>query len=110
MKKILYISIVFFITLKSFAFPDPYYIKSAAFHQGNESLVPIFKMDESFRFSFDDLIGDEADYYYKIVHCTPDWKVSDLRSEEHTSELQSRPHLVCRLLLEKKKYLVNSFF
>src|SRR5690554_7275218 len=28
---------------------------------------------------------------------------SALRSEEHTSELQSRPHLVCRLLLEKKK-------
>src|SRR3989442_8521488 len=27
------------------------------------------------------------------------------RSEEHTSELQSRPHLVCRLLLEKKKQL-----
>src|SRR5690554_346760 len=26
------------------------------------------------------------------------------RSEEHTSELQSRPHLVCRLLLEKKDY------
>src|SRR5690554_7188764 len=25
-----------------------------------------------------------------------------VRSEEHTSELQSRPHLVCRLLLEKK--------
>src|SRR5436305_15116827 len=28
---------------------------------------------------------------------------ADPRSEEHTSELQSRPHLVCRLLLEKKK-------
>src|SRR5690554_7503244 len=27
----------------------------------------------------------------------------EARSEEHTSELQSRPHLVCRLLLEKKK-------
>src|SRR2546429_2616064 len=27
-----------------------------------------------------------------------------LRSEEHTSELQSRLHLVCRLLLDKKKY------
>src|SRR2546422_7588384 len=27
----------------------------------------------------------------------------DVRSEEHTSELQSRLHLVCRLLLEKKK-------
>src|SRR5690554_7060017 len=29
------------------------------------------------------------------------------RSEEHTSELQSRPHLVCRLLLEKKKKKFN---
>src|SRR3712207_7132327 len=30
------------------------------------------------------------------------------RSEEHTSELQSRQYLVCRLLLEKKKYLLSS--
>src|SRR2546422_5008473 len=29
----------------------------------------------------------------------------EYRSEEHTSELQSRLHLVCRLLLEKKKFL-----
>src|SRR2546429_1586855 len=32
---------------------------------------------------------------------------SSRRSEEHTSELQSRLHLVCRLLLEKKKNLVH---
>src|SRR5690554_8230960 len=31
------------------------------------------------------------------------WSARSSRSEEHTSELQSRPHLVCRLLLEKKK-------
>src|SRR5690554_4535316 len=31
------------------------------------------------------------------------FQIIDVRSEEHTSELQSRPHLVCRLLLEKKK-------
>src|SRR2546422_3032798 len=31
------------------------------------------------------------------------WGTSVTRSEEHTSELQSRLHLVCRLLLEKKK-------
>src|SRR3712207_8609775 len=31
-----------------------------------------------------------------------------LRSEEHTSELQSRQYLVCRLLLEKKKYLLRA--
>src|SRR5690606_20719616 len=32
---------------------------------------------------------------------------SSSRSEEHTSELQSRENLVCRLLLEKKKYKYN---
>src|SRR3989442_9518563 len=35
-----------------------------------------------------------------LAHAVPS---VPLRSEEHTSELQSRPHLVCRLLLEKKK-------
>src|SRR3712207_8596732 len=33
--------------------------------------------------------------------------VTDPRSEEHTSELQSRQYLVCRLLLEKKKKTFN---
>src|SRR3989442_9134774 len=33
----------------------------------------------------------------------------ELRSEEHTSELQSRPHLVCRLLLEKKKKITRAY-
>src|SRR3989442_4097251 len=32
------------------------------------------------------------------------------RSEEHTSELQSRPHLVCRLLLEKKRSTCRTMF
>src|SRR2546430_6496775 len=31
------------------------------------------------------------------------WRASSVRSEEHTSELQSQSNLVCRLLLEKKK-------
>src|SRR5436309_7718522 len=34
---------------------------------------------------------------------TPRWPTRTPRSEEHTSELQSRENLVCRLLLEKKK-------
>src|SRR6266487_3017411 len=33
---------------------------------------------------------------------TPSWSTASSRSEEHTSELQSPVHLVCRLLLEKK--------
>src|SRR2546422_5536654 len=32
--------------------------------------------------------------------------IEESRSEEHTSELQSRLHLVCRLLLEKKKFAI----
>src|SRR2546429_7152767 len=34
----------------------------------------------------------------------------EARSEEHTSELQSRLHLVCRLLLEKKKYIEKMLY
>src|SRR5690554_7276439 len=46
-------------------------------------------------------------------HCLTRTRRSDqqdivTRSEEHTSELQSRPHLVCRLLLEKKKTISNN--
>src|SRR5947208_10846037 len=39
------------------------------------------------------------------VRCFIDWEFAEglSRSEEHTSELQSPDHLVCRLLLEKKK-------
>src|SRR2546422_7838595 len=43
-------------------------------------------------------LADECESTLRLVHA-----VSVSRSEEHTSELQSRLHLVCRLLLEKKK-------
>src|SRR5690554_5869041 len=58
---------------------------------------------------------DEANKTLKITYIpkeeikiSPDIKIYDVeesRSEEHTSELQSRPHLVCRLLLEKKNHI-----
>src|SRR3712207_7810801 len=37
------------------------------------------------------------------------WRDAD-RSEEHTSELQSRQYIVCRLLLEKKKQTTHSLY
>src|SRR5205809_3477516 len=43
--------------------------------------------------------GPAEETTYKVG----DLELDRLRSEEHTSELQSRLHLVCRLLLEKKK-------
>src|SRR3712207_7210038 len=40
--------------------------------------------------------------------CTPPCPTRPARSEEHTSELQSRQYLVCRLLLEKKKNITRA--
>src|SRR3989442_10324744 len=55
--------------------------------------------------------GKEGVYLVTIEHSGAStitvslYRLPRSRSEEHTSELQSRPHLVCRLLLEKKKYI-----
>src|SRR3989442_10275962 len=47
--------------------------------------------------SFKCYLNRDRKPFSRFLHCLKH------RSEEHTSELQSRPHLVCRLLLEKKK-------
>src|SRR5207249_7155710 len=44
----------------------------------------------------------------KLMHYTGQFAILSARSEEHTSELQSRFDLVCRLLLEKKKHKLHS--
>src|SRR5690606_41627755 len=51
------------------------------------------------------------EWNFPIVRLIPTFgshKLSFCRSEEHTSELQSRENLVCRLLLEKKKTLMTA--
>src|SRR5690348_18116327 len=68
------------------------------------------------------VVGDDAQAVYgfrgahsghllDLARYYPDAAVVRLerRSEEHTSELQSPVHLVCRLLLEKKKHPLNDF-
>src|SRR2546422_4738084 len=52
-----------------------------------------------------DLLGPEAtvDRSPRLAGVVGPERAGGRRSEEHTSELQSRLHLVCRLLLEKKK-------
>src|SRR5258708_21216493 len=49
--------------------------------------------------------GDQYDAYDLEILIPPGMRVRGPRSEEHTSELQSPDHLVCRLLLEKKKHI-----
>src|SRR2546422_8164708 len=53
------------------------------------------------------ILGDEEQGPPGLRHLLEDGQ-EVLRSEEHTSELQSRLHLVCRLLLEKKKKNLES--
>src|SRR5690554_7246807 len=53
--------------------------------------------------------GDRTIAVYDLGGGTFDISIIEVaRSEEHTSELQSRPHLVCRLLLEKNKMFVST--
>src|SRR3989442_10572917 len=52
-----------------------------------------------------DRLGDSGDWPCRCGRVREPALARVGRSEEHTSELQSRPHLVCRLLLEKKKYI-----
>src|SRR3989449_5439900 len=59
----------------------------------NAGEVATFGIDTANMFGFWDWVGGRYSMDSAI----------GLRSEEHTSELQSRLHLVCRLLLEKKK-------
>src|SRR5690625_6628531 len=47
--------------------------------------------------------GQNLYHLFKYLDILEDIQLEKMRSEEHTSELQSRGHLVCRLLLEKKK-------
>src|SRR5690348_18104725 len=61
-----------------------------------------------------DLLRGEREVLLGVVQTVPvlgdlaeDGITRKKRSEEHTSELQSPVHLVCRLLLEKKKKLIN---
>src|SRR2546429_882976 len=70
------------------------------FERDDARVLEAFRRGE---FDYVDAIGEvsEADFFRVIT----ERKILDklARSEEHTSELQSRLHLVCRLLLEKKK-------
>src|SRR5437773_5985113 len=51
--------------------------------------------------------GVSEEQFLQQLGQTLGWPYLDLRSEEHTSELQSHHDLVCRLLLEKKKTKTN---
>ncbi len=61
----------------------PYNIKTATFVQNGENVVPVFNLREVFQFQFDDLYGDEANYFYILTHCDYDWNESQLSKAEY---------------------------
>jgi len=61
----------------------PYNIKTVTFVQNNQNTIPVFRMNDNFQFQFDDLYGDEANYFYTLTHCDYDWKPSQLSKAEY---------------------------
>ena len=60
----------------------PYNIKTVSFVQNGQNIVPLIRLGDSFQLQFDDLYGNEANYYYLFVHCDYDWKPSQLSKNE----------------------------
>jgi hypothetical protein len=68
----------------------PYHIKTVTFVQNNENVIPVFQLGSGFQFQFDDLYGNEANYYYEIVHCDYNWKHSDIPKMEYLKGLDGQ--------------------
>ncbi|MGQ3088608.1 type IX secretion system plug protein domain-containing protein, partial [Flavobacterium sp.] len=47
----------------------PYNIKTVSLMRSSENVYPYFRLGEGFTLVFDDLFGNEANYYYSIQHC-----------------------------------------
>lgn len=64
--------------------PPPEYITTVTFRSAQfDGNLPIVLKGESIRLQFDDLYGDEADYYYRIIHCDQNWAPSPLSKTEY---------------------------
>lgn len=78
---------VFFLTLATAQVQNemvpPYNIKTVSFVRNNENVVPIFELGSTFEFQFDDLFGNEANYYYEIIHCDYNWVPSNIPKNEY---------------------------
>lgn len=61
----------------------PYNIKTVTFVQNGQNSIPLFGLNDAFQVEFDDLFGNEANYYYELIHCNYDWKPSDLSKNEY---------------------------
>lgn len=61
----------------------PFNIKAISFVQSGQNVVPVFRLNDPFQLQFDDLYGNEANYYYEIAHCDYNWNPSQLVKSEY---------------------------
>ncbi len=73
----------FFCNAQETEITPPYNIKTVSFVQNNQNVMPIFQLGDVFQFEFDDLFGNEANYYYTISLCDYNWKPSELSKNEY---------------------------
>ncbi len=63
---------------------EPEYIRTIEFKgTASQSRLPIIELGQKLQLSFDDIIGNEADYFYTIEHFNFDWTPSDLSKGEY---------------------------
>ncbi|MEQ3662454.1 MAG: DUF5103 domain-containing protein [Flavobacterium sp.] len=68
----------------------PFNIKTVAFTQNSNNITPFVKLGESFALEFDDLYGNEADYYYTITLYNYDWTESTLVKSEYLTGMDNQ--------------------
>jgi len=61
----------------------PYNIKTVSFIQNGSNVPPIFELGSPFTFQFDDLFGNEANYYFEVIHCDYNWFPTDIPKTDY---------------------------
>lgn len=68
----------------------PFNIKTVAFIQNGNVTIPMFRLGETFQLEFDDLYGNEADYYYTITQYNYDWTPTQLGKAEYLQGMDNQ--------------------
>lgn len=68
----------------------PYNIKTVAFVQNGNIMIPMFRLGDPFQLEFDDLYGNEADYYYTITQYNYDWTPTQLAKAEYLQGMDNQ--------------------
>ncbi|MCW2120244.1 DUF5103 domain-containing protein [Flavobacterium sp. 7A] len=87
---LLFVSISLFAQDEEKEIAPPFNIKTISFVQNSNNIIPIFELGSGFQFQFDDLYGNNADYFYEIVHCDYNWIPSPIPKIEYLGGIDNQ--------------------